>query len=100
LAEVHVNTLRRAAELAGGAQQLALLLKVTPSHRASASHETLVERLPPHLQHRGCAPWAEDAGTRSPPLRLSLGAEWRRQKHWGTAVTQEAAARRPGGALQ
>lgn len=34
LAEVHVKTLRRAAEIAGGEQQLAFLLKVTPSHLA------------------------------------------------------------------
>jgi DNA-binding transcriptional regulator YdaS (Cro superfamily) len=34
LAEVHVRTLRRAAELVGGAQELALRLKVTPSHLA------------------------------------------------------------------
>ena len=32
MADVHVKTLRRAAELAGGEQELALLLKVTPSH--------------------------------------------------------------------
>ena len=32
MADVHVKTLRRAAEIAGGEQQLAVLLKVTPSH--------------------------------------------------------------------
>jgi hypothetical protein len=32
LAEVHVRTLRRAAVLVGGEQELALRLKVTPSH--------------------------------------------------------------------
>jgi hypothetical protein len=32
LAEVHVRTLRRAAALVGGEQELALRLKVTPSH--------------------------------------------------------------------
>jgi DNA-binding transcriptional regulator YdaS (Cro superfamily) len=34
LAEVHVRTLRRAAELVGGEQALALRLQVTPSHLA------------------------------------------------------------------
>ena len=34
MAEVHVRTLRRAAELVGGEQALALQLKVTPSHVA------------------------------------------------------------------
>ena len=34
VAEVHVATLRRAAEIAGGEQQLAVVLKVTPSHLA------------------------------------------------------------------
>ena len=34
MADVHVRTLRRAAEIAGGEQQLAFLLKVTPSHLA------------------------------------------------------------------
>jgi DNA-binding transcriptional regulator YdaS (Cro superfamily) len=32
LAQVHVRTLRRAAKLVGGEQELALRLKVTPSH--------------------------------------------------------------------
>lgn len=32
--EVHVRTLKRAAEIAGGEQPLALRLKVTPSHLA------------------------------------------------------------------
>lgn len=32
MAEVHVRTLRRAAEIVGGEQPLALRLKVTPSH--------------------------------------------------------------------
>jgi DNA-binding transcriptional regulator YdaS (Cro superfamily) len=32
LAGVHVRTLRRAAALVGGEQELALRLKVTPSH--------------------------------------------------------------------
>ena len=32
--EVHVRTLKRAAEIAGGEQPLALCLKVTPSHLA------------------------------------------------------------------
>ena len=32
MAEVHVRTLRRAAALVGGEQELALRLKVTPSH--------------------------------------------------------------------
>jgi DNA-binding transcriptional regulator YdaS (Cro superfamily) len=32
LADVHVNTLRRAAEIAGGVEQLAVILNVTPSH--------------------------------------------------------------------
>jgi hypothetical protein len=34
MAEVHVRTLRRAAKIMGGEQQLALKLKVTPSHLA------------------------------------------------------------------
>jgi DNA-binding transcriptional regulator YdaS (Cro superfamily) len=34
LAEVHILTLRRAAALVGGEHELALLLKVTPSHLA------------------------------------------------------------------
>ena len=34
MAQVHVRTLRRAAELVGGEQALALRLKVTPSHLA------------------------------------------------------------------
>jgi hypothetical protein len=34
LAEVHLKSLRRAAEIAGGEEELALLLKVTPSHLA------------------------------------------------------------------
>jgi DNA-binding transcriptional regulator YdaS (Cro superfamily) len=32
LPDVHVRTLLRAAEIAGGAQELAFRLKVTPSH--------------------------------------------------------------------
>jgi hypothetical protein len=32
LSDVHVRTLIRAAEIAGGAQELAFRLKVTPSH--------------------------------------------------------------------
>ena len=32
LSDVHVRTLMRAAEIAGGAQELAFRLKVTPSH--------------------------------------------------------------------
>jgi hypothetical protein len=32
VADVHIKTLRRAAEVAGGEQELAVLLKVTPSH--------------------------------------------------------------------
>jgi hypothetical protein len=32
LSDVHVRTLMRAAEIAGGAQELAFKLKVTPSH--------------------------------------------------------------------
>lgn len=32
MANVHVKTLKRAAEVAGGEQELAVLLKVTPSH--------------------------------------------------------------------
>jgi DNA-binding transcriptional regulator YdaS (Cro superfamily) len=32
LAEVHVRTLRRAAALVGGEQELALRIQVTPSH--------------------------------------------------------------------
>lgn len=34
VAEVHVGTLRRAAEIIGGEQELALVLNVTPSHLA------------------------------------------------------------------
>lgn len=34
MAEVHARTLKRAAEIAGGEQRLALKLKVTPSHLA------------------------------------------------------------------
>ncbi len=34
MAAVRVNTLRRAVAIAGGEQELALLLKVTPSHLA------------------------------------------------------------------
>ena len=34
MAEVHVRTLRRAAEIVGGEVELALRLKVTPSHLA------------------------------------------------------------------
>ena len=32
MSDVHVRTLLRAAEIAGGAQELAFRLKVTPSH--------------------------------------------------------------------
>ena len=32
MADVHVRTLMRAAEIVGGAQELAFKLKVTPSH--------------------------------------------------------------------
>ena len=32
MADVHVRTLRRAAALVGGEQELALRIKVTPSH--------------------------------------------------------------------
>lgn len=32
MSDVHVRTLMRAAEIAGGAQELAFRLKVTPSH--------------------------------------------------------------------
>jgi DNA-binding transcriptional regulator YdaS (Cro superfamily) len=34
VAEVHVRTLRRTVEIAGGEEELAILLKVTPSHLA------------------------------------------------------------------
>jgi DNA-binding transcriptional regulator YdaS (Cro superfamily) len=34
LSELHVKTLKRAAEIVGGEQQLALKLRVTPSHLA------------------------------------------------------------------
>lgn len=34
MAEVHVQTLRRARDVVGGEQQLALRLQVTPSHLA------------------------------------------------------------------
>lgn len=32
MAEVHIRTLRRAAEIVGGEEELAMRLKVTPSH--------------------------------------------------------------------
>ena len=34
MSDLHVKTLKRAAEIVGGEQQLALKLKVTPSHLA------------------------------------------------------------------
>lgn len=34
MADVHVRTLKRAVEIVGGEQELALRLKVTPSHLA------------------------------------------------------------------
>jgi hypothetical protein len=34
VADVHVRTLKRAVEIVGGEQELALRLKVTPSHLA------------------------------------------------------------------